>query len=63
MKNFSENHACIMYKSVNDIKPILNYIKNNLKKYESIRKEGYKAAKNHSCKHRARFLVNTLHDK
>ena len=60
---FPENHACIMFKSVNDIRSILNYIKNNPKKYELIKKEGYKAAKKHSYINRARLLIKTLHDK
>ena len=59
---FPENFACIMYNNINDAKLILNKVKTNIKKYTSIRNTGYKIAKKHSYKNRAKFLINTLND-
>lgn len=58
---FPENIACVTYKNVEDIRLKINKIKNNPKKYEKIKKEGYKIALKNSYQERAKNIITTLY--
>ena len=55
---FKDGYNCIIYKSINEILPILSYYQNNKDELDSISKRGYLLSRQHTYKERVKLLLD-----
>jgi spore maturation protein CgeB len=58
---FKENKACFMYNGEKELTQKINFILNNPRKAERVRKEGFKISKKHTYRKRARYLLRAIY--